>query len=141
MLVRFNPETQGIERWDGATWIALPTVEAQATPGDYVAHYLDTSDPPSPPRTLADLAREAYQVQDASNLSGVLLGAYRALCALRRLDDTGGHRPDTHPIMALWADKIAHLSGTQSLGDERVIQAYADVHQILTDADIRALVG
>lgn len=130
MLIRFNP-TQGIERWDGATWIALPTVEAHATPGEYAAHFLDTSDPPSPPRTLADLAREAYQVQDASNLSGVLLGAYRALCALRRRDDTGGHRPDTHPIMVLWADKIASLVGTQWIGDERVMDAYTETRALM----------
>lgn len=63
---------------------------------------------------LRRLAQEALQVQDACNLSGVLHGAYRAACSLRVCgtpDGLGTLETNHHPIMLLWASKIADLAG------------------------------
>lgn len=76
------------------------------------------------PRSLAALAQEALNVQDACNLSGVAHGFARAMA------DLCSHVPNTsernaHPIAILWADKIAHLTGTQIYqADDRVTAAY-----------------
>lgn len=79
-------------------------------------------------RTLKDLAEEAYRVQDACNLCGVSQSFARAMLELRRiLDSEGTDAWNTHPIAVLWADKIAHLAGTQSLADHngQVAAAYS----------------
>src|SRR3954466_2398212 len=84
-------------------------------------------------RTLKDLAEEVYRVQDACNLSGVLLGASRAIKDLRAIAESQGHSwewVDRHPIMQLWADKITHLTGTQTLGNDAVGKAYGEIYEI-----------
>jgi len=81
------------------------------------------------PRTIEQLAQEALDVQDACNLSGVAHGMARACVDLR--DILGAERADEHPIMMLWADKIASLVGTQNLGDTRVGAAYRAVYAIV----------
>lgn len=70
----------------------------------------------------------AYQVQDACNLSGVLysmveaLKRVRAEAAARRL---GWDWASQHPIMVLYLDKVHHLMQTQPLFDNRIVdQAY-----------------
>jgi hypothetical protein len=80
-------------------------------------------------RSMKELAREALAVQDACNLSGVAHGFARAMSDLceHGLDtDARNH----HPIAILWADKIAHLTGTQNLGDDLIYKAYAEVHRL-----------
>jgi len=68
-------------------------------------------------RTMADLAREALQVQDACNLSGVVLSFGRSITRLRRLleaEGNGGMDSINHnPICQAWASKIADLSGSE----------------------------
>jgi hypothetical protein len=68
-------------------------------------------------RTMADLAREALQVQDACNLSGVVLSFGRAVCRLRHLLEEQGNggtlAVNRHPICKAWASKIADLSGCE----------------------------
>lgn len=81
-------------------------------------------------RSLKDLAREALAVQDACNLCGVAQSFARAMI------DLGEHARGTdernrHPIAILWSDKIAHLTGTQNLGDDRVAEAYRAVYAIV----------
>jgi len=66
-------------------------------------------------RTLQDLAREALQVQDACNLSGVVHGFSRAVTELREiLRATGGDLStdavNQHPVCKLWASKIHDLA-------------------------------
>lgn len=72
---------------------------------------------PEDSRTLSDLAREALDVQNACNLSGVVLSFGRSIVRLRRLleSEGGGGTNETnqHPISQLWADKIASLTHTQ----------------------------
>lgn len=75
----------------------------------------------------AELAREALQVQDACNLSGVVISFARVVPRVRALLEEDARRVGTeealrgltttavnrHPICQLWADKIASLTGTQ----------------------------
>jgi hypothetical protein len=70
-------------------------------------------------RTFQELAQEALDVQNASNLKGVLLGWHRASCDL---GEALGHAKwwQHHPIMLLWLDKIADLMGVKmQLSDRR----------------------
>lgn len=67
------------------------------------------------PRDLSVLAREALDVQDACNLCGVAQSFARAMIDLGAYCG-GTDERNHHPIAILWADKIAHLTGTQSFG-------------------------
>ena len=75
-------------------------------------------------RTLAELAQQALDVQDACNLSGVLLGAHNAVCNLRELLGCGTDELNEHPISQLWADKIASLARTQFWSSSESTDAY-----------------
>lgn len=77
-------------------------------------------------KTMKELAQEALNVQDACNLSGVVHGFSRAITNLRDLlPRAGTDEINRHPISVLWADKIAHLTYTQCIGNEVILQAYA----------------
>lgn len=66
-------------------------------------------------RTLAQLAKEALQVQDACNLSGVVLGWARAMRRLNQLlPNLGTDARNHHPVNVLWASKCADLTGCES---------------------------
>jgi hypothetical protein len=68
-------------------------------------------------KTLKQLAQEALNVQDACNLRGVLRSFHEASVTLGRLPEcTGTEWVNTHPIMMLYADKVASLTGMQ--GDD-----------------------
>lgn len=76
---------------------------------------------------LRRLAIEAIDVQNACNLSGVLMGAHKAACSLRTCGSRSGlgtNEINEHPIMQLWTSKIAHLAGVDHTypreADERV---------------------
>lgn len=79
---------------------------------------------------MADLAKEAIEVQYACNLSGVVHGFSRSISRLRvLLREQGQESTDnvnTHPICRLWADKIADLSG----GPSQFSIAYAEVKKL-----------
>jgi hypothetical protein len=80
-------------------------------------------------RTIQDLAREAVQVQDACNLSGVVHGFSRAVTELREiLRATGGDLStdavNQHPICCLWASKIHDLARMGLSDHERFRIAY-----------------
>lgn len=64
---------------------------------------------------MAELAREAIGVQDASNLSGVAHGFARAMSRLRALLEAEGwpgqENYHHHPIAVLWVDKLQSLTG------------------------------
>lgn len=85
---------------------------------------------------MADLANEAIRVQDACNLSGVVLGFGRAVCRLRALLEAEGRGStedvNTHPICVLWADKIADLARLpwERRGSDRFSAAWSDVHDL-----------
>ncbi|MDX1421562.1 MAG: hypothetical protein R3322_00390 [Kiloniellales bacterium] len=78
---------------------------------------------------LQKLALDALAVQDACNLCGVAQGFARAMAELTSLGfDTEAR--NNHPIARVWADKIAHLTGTQSLGAPAVMDAFARVSEM-----------
>ena len=67
-------------------------------------------------RSLAELHREALQVQDAVNLSGVVHSFSRTMHRLRELvpgKDTEFY--NRHPIAILFSSKIADLTGSDSV--------------------------
>lgn len=81
-------------------------------------------------RTLKQLAQEALDVQDACNLCGVAQSFARAMIDLGE-HTRGTDERNMHPISVLWADKIAHLTGTQCLGCNVVLKAYDAVRDIV----------
>ena len=84
-------------------------------------------------KSLKELAQDALRVQDACNLSGVAHGFARTMSALNDIEGLGGtDARNNHPIARVWADKIAHLTGTQTFGDDggTLTAAYKAVHDL-----------
>ena len=75
-------------------------------------------------RTVDELLVEAFMVQDACNLSGVVHSFSTALSDLRENGINNTADLNTHPVSILYADKIAHLTGTQHASFEVVMAAY-----------------
>ena len=79
-------------------------------------------------RTLQDLAREALQVQDACNLSGVVHAFSRAITELREILRNDGivdtNTINQNPICCLWASKIHDLARMGLSDHERFRVAY-----------------
>jgi hypothetical protein len=90
------------------------------------------SAPSTPPgKSLAELAVEAIGVQDACNLSGVVLSFGRVVVRLRELlpESTSTRDINQHPIAQAWADKIASLAGVQ-WGREWSLDAYREIARL-----------
>jgi hypothetical protein len=88
--------------------------------------------------TLRKLAQDALDVQDACNLSGVVHGFSRAMTALRDTKPMSTTELNTHPVAILWADKIAQLTNTQTIGGagySRITAAYKWAHEQVKGAD------
>lgn len=85
-------------------------------------------------RTLKQLAKEAINVQNACNLCGVAQAFARAMVDLGE-HTNGTDERNQHPISILWADKIAHLTGTQSLGHSRVMSAYTAAYKLVDSCE------
>lgn len=88
--------------------------------------------------TMKELARDALNVQNACNLSGVVHGFSRALTDLRALLEREGlfigtDQLNRHPISILWSDKIASLTSTQCIGGETIMEAYAWAHTMVRE--------
>ena len=85
-------------------------------------------------KTIQELSKEALQVQDACNLSGVVHGFSRAMTDLRELSRQEGWEGtdnlNSHPIAVLWSSKIASLTGSDQAS--AFAKAYCDV---LAEAD------
>lgn len=63
-------------------------------------------------KTLQKLADDALFVQDACNLRAVVRGMVRAMDDLREIMPEN-EQWALHPIIRLWADKIASMTDTQ----------------------------
>lgn len=85
-------------------------------------------------KTLKELAKEALQVQDACNLAGVAQSFGKAMVDLMHYT-RGTAECNTHPIAKLWADKIAHLTGTQHASFTDLNEAYTQCHLIIDQAE------
>jgi len=83
------------------------------------------------PRTLAQLAQEALDVQDACNLSGVAQGFGRAMADLRH--HVGGTDARTHAITVLWIDKLNDMTGRID-GFTAFSNAYAECSALVARA-------
>jgi hypothetical protein len=68
-------------------------------------------------RSLKDLARNALDVQDACNLSGVVHSFSRDIMRLRALlseePDFSTDKLNRHPVSVLYSSKIASLTGSE----------------------------
>ena len=80
-------------------------------------------------RTIKELASEALRVQDACNLWAVVNGFSRVM---GDLDEhcSGSQERDNHPVARVWADKVAHLTGTQVIGNDAVSDAYSECYKL-----------
>lgn len=69
-------------------------------------------------KTIKQLAKDAEDVQNGCNLSGILHGAATAATELRAVlgPATSTGAVNRHPIMRAWAHKIADLAGLESYG-------------------------
>jgi hypothetical protein len=69
-------------------------------------------------RTIKDLAKEAYDVQNACNLSGVVHSFSRVMTDLREIARAEGwegtEKLNTHPVTIMFSSKIASLCGSES---------------------------
>jgi hypothetical protein len=74
-------------------------------------------------KTLKQLAQDALNVQNACNLCGVAQAFAQVMIDLGE-HTKGTDERNTHPVAILWADKIAHLTGTQQMGLLDVMRAY-----------------
>jgi hypothetical protein len=84
--------------------------------------------------TLAELATEAIQIQDACNLSGLSHSlASHVIPSLRQLMPSAGTQVIArHPIVKLWVYKIYSLSWFEPM-DERTSRMYADAYEACKD--------
>lgn len=75
-------------------------------------------------RTIKDLAREALDIQDACNLSGVVHAFSRCMTELRPLLEAEGKfstdKLNNHPIAVLYSSKIASLT----MSEDKFSSAY-----------------
>lgn len=85
-------------------------------------------------RTWKEMAQDSLDVQNACNLSGVVHSFSNIITEVRtRLEAEGKGGTDavnTHPVCILYADKVAHLTGTQHFGDDKVARAYNWAHDL-----------
>lgn len=101
-------DRHGFQCRDFGSKTAAETHESQ------IKRTIDNPDCRIIPPTLAMLAREACDVQNACNLSGVVRTYAEVLSALRDLPEcTGNAWLHSHPIAIAFADKIASLTGIQ----------------------------
>ena len=81
-------------------------------------------------RTLKELAKEAIEVQDACNLSGVVHGWSRAMSELFELLKDGTESKNTHPINQLWASKCHDLARMGTSEWEAYHEAYSKCKEL-----------
>lgn len=67
--------------------------------------------------TIKDLAKQAIEVQDACNLSGVVHAFSRAVTAMRVELNMDTPTCNGHAVTILFLDKLNSLAGIQALGD------------------------
>lgn len=83
-------------------------------------------------RPIQVLAKEALDVQDACNLSGVVHAFSRAITQLREIlsaeEKFSTDKLNQHPICVLYSSKIASLTGSESaVGFSRAYEWAKDI--------------
>jgi len=85
-------------------------------------------------KTLSQLASDALMVQNACNLTAVLRSAHEAArTLLRHPDSTGTDWVNQHPVMVLYADKIASLTGCNDIYSGNFDRAYDACESLAKD--------
>lgn len=80
-------------------------------------------------QTLRKMYKDAILVQDACNLSGIVISFARVMSDLRALFPSKGTEFfNTHPIAVLYADKIKSLTGDDFEGAYKEAQKYESSH-------------
>ena len=68
-------------------------------------------------RTMKELCKEALDVQDASNLSGVVHAFSRSMTDLREIlskeENFSTSKLNQHPVSIMFSSKIASLTGSE----------------------------
>ena len=79
-------------------------------------------------KTLQQLAQDALDVQNASNLSGVVHSFSKAMTDLREVQPFARTKDlNTHPIAQMWASKVHELSGMGLSDSDAFTVAYETV--------------
>ena len=78
-------------------------------------------------KNLKQLAQDALDVQNACSLLAVVNSFSKAVSDLREAVSGSTDVINNHPITIVWVDKLASLTGTQDLGNDRVMKAYSEV--------------
>ena len=82
-------------------------------------------------KTLKELAQEALLVQNACNLSGVVKSFDRAIADLKaHYPNMSTNEFNALPILVLWADKIASLTGAQNMTFSHMSMNYETVEKL-----------
>lgn len=86
--------------------------------------------------TLWRLAKDAIDVQDACNLSGVVHSYSKALSELWKVADFLGEGTDwvnTHPVAILYASKVGSLTGIGSGSFSAFSEAWGACEKLVED--------
>ena len=90
-------------------------------------------------RTIQELAQQAIDVQNACNLLGVLHGMVTMMGELREhLEKEGNFSTDKlnrHPIVQVWADKVASLANVQGYSNH-ALDAHVNVDILANSQEI-----
>lgn len=87
-------------------------------------------------KTLPELAKDALEVQNACNLSGVAQGFARAMISIRELPEcTGTEYCNRHPITIAWLDKLNSLAGIPSLHPS-IDSAFVELYALVEAGDL-----
>ena len=92
---------------------------------------------PADTRSMRDLANEAIRVQDACNMSGIVLSFGRSIARLRvllrEMDRESTYEINDHPIVKAWASKIHDLAGApNNHGGSLSRNHWDDLHDLAT---------
>lgn len=87
-------------------------------------------------RTMKELCQQAINIQDASNLSGVVHAFASSITELRTLlmqqDGFNTSRLNQHPVCVLYSSKIASLTGSETNYNEESGNTFSEAYGFCT---------
>lgn len=88
-------------------------------------------------KTMAELAQEAIEIQDACNLGGLVHGWSRSMSDLQdHLRQEGTRSVNEHPISKLWASKIHDLARMGLSDYDAFSKAYDECKKLAAQGDV-----
>lgn len=83
-------------------------------------------------KTMKDMCKEAIDIQDACNLSGVVHAFSRTITELRALlsqeEGFSTSKLNQHPVCVLYSSKIASLTGSETNYNEDGGNAFSEAY-------------